>query len=144
MPPHPVQKWCPQCGERVRYSRKTYCTKACSNRARALDEHARFDASFTGADGEACWLWQKATDRHGYGVFTGRDRSWNLAHRFAWSRTYGPIPADMHVLHHCDVPRCVRPSHLFLGTYIDNNADMMRKGRHRFVNNLPIRRSPLP
>lgn len=41
----------------------------------------------------------------------------------------GPIPAGMHVLHRCDVPLCVRPSHLFLGSNYDNIRDRMRKGR---------------
>lgn len=29
----------------------------------------------------------------------------------------------------CDVPACVRPEHLFLGTLQDNNDDMQRKAR---------------
>ena len=37
----------------------------------------------------------------------------------------------MSVLHKCDVPDCVRPSHLFLGTQADNIADMDRKGRRK-------------
>lgn len=58
-------------------------------------------------------------------------------HRVAWSIAHGAIPADMHVLHHCDNVRCVKTEgdeqwpdgHLFLGTNADNHLDKMRKGR---------------
>lgn len=43
---------------------------------------------------------------------------------------YGPIPDGLCVLHRCDVRACVRPDHLFLGTFADNVHDMVQKGRH--------------
>jgi DNA invertase Pin-like site-specific DNA recombinase len=35
----------------------------------------------------------------------------------------------MHVLHHCDNPPCIEPTHLWLGTNLDNIADRKAKGR---------------
>ncbi len=77
-----------------------------------------------------CWLWMGRADKVGYGRF-GRGL---LAHRAAWQLLVGPIPAltDSErtcVLHRCDVPSCVNPSHLFLGTQRENIADRDAKGR---------------
>lgn len=53
-----------------------------------------------------------------------------LAHRAAWEMAHGePPPGDMYVLHKCDQPCCVNPSHLYLGTQLDNMRDSVRRGR---------------
>ncbi len=51
------------------------------------------------------------------------------AHRFSWMLAHGPVPKGQFLCHHCDTPRCVRPSHLFLGSQKDNLDDARRKGR---------------
>ncbi len=78
-----------------------------------------------------CWLWTGPKSGNGYGaVSLGRGTNGpHGAHRIAYLLWVGLIPEGLQVLHHCDTPLCVRPSHLFLGTHADNMADKTRKGR---------------
>ena len=77
-----------------------------------------------------CALWTGHSDgRYGtYSVAHGRQQK---AHRIASEILDGPIPAGVCVLHHCDVTLCVRRTHLFRGTQVENIADMVAKGRQR-------------
>lgn len=79
-----------------------------------------------------CWSWTGGKTSSGYGTVS-RDRATRLAHRMAWELAIGPIPVGKAVLHRCDNPPCINPSHLFLGTLSDNTQDMIRKGRHVFT-----------
>jgi len=78
-----------------------------------------------------CWVWEAAVSARGYGVFNNDGSGNGLAgtHRIAYELVVGPIPDGLLVLHHCDNRRCVRPDHLFVGTYTDNNRDTAAKGR---------------
>jgi hypothetical protein len=75
-----------------------------------------------------CWLWIGAKDEEGYGFQKILGRMWH-ASRVSWKIAHGDIPDGLLVLHKCDNPPCIRPSHLFLGTQKENIADAMRKGR---------------
>ena len=79
-------------------------------------------------DANGCWEWQGTRSR-GYGKFSLGGKLCR-AHRFSWELAHGrPVPDGMNVLHHCDNPPCVRPSHLFIGTHSDNMLDSFAKGR---------------
>lgn len=81
--------------------------------------------------GDGCWEWQACRLSNGYGMIGNKGKGY-LTHRVSWELTYGDIPEEQCVLHHCDNRSCVRPDHLFLGTRGDNARDMVSKGRHRY------------
>lgn len=80
------------------------------------------------ANPEKCWEWQGTSDEKGYGYCRWRGRA-RLTHRIAFELHHGKEPA-LCVLHSCDNPSCVNPSHLREGTHADNHADMKARGRH--------------
>lgn len=106
----------------------------------------RFHSSYK-ANGNGCWIWQRAPNGRGYGQI--REGRWpaknfktHLAHRLSWEIHNGPIPPGLFVCHHCDVRLCVNPAHLFLGTIQDNLRDMREKGRGRLPEPLLGERHP--
>ena len=88
----------------------------------------RFDDKYIPVTEAGCWLWT-ATTWNGYGKLSNQGRL-RYAHRISYELHIGEIPEGMHVLHKCDVPCCVNPHHLFLGTHKDNMQDKISKGRH--------------
>ena len=74
-----------------------------------------------------CWLWIGSTVTDGYGVWKAHGQ--RAAHRGSYVMHRGAIPDGMHVLHSCDMPNCVNPAHLRLGTHQENMADLRAKGR---------------
>jgi hypothetical protein len=99
-----------------------------SRKSRALAyRNTRFWSHVKNTD--TCWWWTAAILKTGYGRFSLGVGKAVSAHRYAYEISYGPIPDGLCVCHRCDNKSCVRPSHLFLGTRLDNMQDMIRKGR---------------
>ena len=81
---------------------------------------------------DGCWIFQGAKNCHGYGMIGLGKRSDGIerCHRVSYRHFIGEIPKGMFICHKCDVPACVNPEHLFIGTPKDNHTDMRNKNRH--------------
>lgn len=77
-----------------------------------------------------CMLWPKYKDKAGYGR-TKHLGKMVLAHRLAYARDRQLDVFELNglVLHSCDNPSCVEPSHLRLGTHRENMDDMVLRAR---------------
>lgn len=82
---------------------------------------------------DSCHLWKAVCNPKGYGQFrfAGQMR---LANRFSLEVVLGrelrwDDLVKEEACHTCDVPNCVNPSHLFVGSHADNMADAVAKGR---------------
>lgn len=80
------------------------------------------------AESGACWEWSAAYYPDGYGIFSAGGENWR-ANRYAYLVSRGSIPEGKQILHHCDNPRCVRPTHLYAGTHTDNVRDRVERNR---------------
>ena len=88
--------------------------------------HSRIRKCATG-----CWLWTGAKTK-GYGHLNFVERGvcrYIRVHRLQVLIRDGHLADDAVVMHTCDVPCCVNPEHLRVGTVADNVQDKMRKMR---------------
>lgn len=124
-----IKAWSAANRDKVRANQRRYYLKQVGGALKpVLTAEQRFERLYTPEPATGCWLWTASVNRSGYGK-TKVGGKHITAHRWSWMLHRGEIPEGLHVLHHCDVPACVNPAHLWLGTALDNDADKRRKGR---------------
>lgn len=95
----------------------------------------RFHEKYQAVPFSGCWLWEGGINENGYGIIGVANNKTDKAHRVSWRLHCGEIPVGANILHRCDVPACVNPEHLFLGTLRDNSRDCVSKGRNFIPDN---------
>jgi len=127
----------------IKSGRKKYCSKKCKALFTKGIEHIPLKQRFFKRveKGVYCWLWKGQSLPSGYGLFNTRTVRTRLAHRISYIIHYGKIPKGFLVLHQCDTPSCVKPSHLWLGTQSQNIQDMYEKGRRWVIKKVSTQKT---
>lgn len=95
-----------------------------------VDLRTRLERNIQSCPASGCWLFIGKHDKNGYGNLHNRAGGGNhKAHRLSWQLYKGEIPHGMEIAHHCDVPCCVNPSHLYVATHKQNIADRTARKR---------------
>ncbi len=86
-----------------------------------LDANVRFDAKWRLDQTTGCHVWTATQVGSPYGGFyVGGVQRQVLAHRFAYERAKGSIPAGLQIDHLCRNTLCVNPAHLEVVTPHEN------------------------
>lgn len=75
-----------------------------------------------------CRVHSGALSDRGYGRTTYKGKMAKI-HRLVWIVKKGPIPKGMFICHKCDNRGCIKLSHLFVGSCLDNVRDCIAKNR---------------
>jgi hypothetical protein len=80
-------------------------------------------------DGKGCFI-ITSHKTYGFGYSTiRRNHQVKSIHRLIYEECFGEIPKGLVIRHKCDVPACINPEHLEIGTRADNVRDMFERNR---------------
>lgn len=140
------QKNCVHCGEvfyrdkrcaKKHWASAKFCSRSCSAKHGAKNSDKtwgtlgeRFWAKVEKLGDDDCWNWIGSARTRGYGVISKNGKQTSATH--VSLEIHGTIvPNGLWVLHKCDNPRCVNPSHLYVGTPRQNSRDAVLRDRFR-------------
>lgn len=88
----------------------------------------RFEEKVIPEPNSGCWIWLGSLDSGRYARIGIKGKN-HKASRVSVRLYKCEDPGSLSVLHRCDMPECVNPDHLFVGTHQDNMKDRDAKGR---------------
>lgn len=131
-----VTKPCGICGKlfvtylcRSKTNRGKYCSLPCRDKSKSAITLERFMRLVGKKLPSGCIPWKGCQTPQGYGLLMSKKRHLT-ASRVAYELFVEPIPKGMLILHSCDNPLCVCPTHLRAGTQKENVDDCVSKKRH--------------
>lgn len=117
---------------------KLCCSRSCASKLKnghsRIETIKRFWSFVNFAEGQGpngdCWEWdENKLDSRGYACLSYEHKN-RRATRFLFSfiRKIELTSKDL-ICHECDNPKCVKPTHLRIGTSKDNAQDCIKRGR---------------
>lgn len=135
-----------------------FCSRKCSNRFNKVripieerifekvDRNGPIPKHFPNLG--RCWIFTGSSVK-GYGLIGagGANGGMLLTHRVVWEMINGKIPSGFWALHRCDNPPCCNPSHVYLGTMLENTEDKISRNRQCAAESVwcaKLKRSDIP
>lgn len=127
---------CPHCSDVFDklFAHQKFCSTYCAfwsrvdKREKQWVQSGDHQISVHAGDTNQCWLWTGSKNQFGYGELSYNGFPFRT-HVLSYLLHYGSLGKNTHVLHHCDNPTCVRPTHLYAGNQNDNMNDARKRGR---------------
>lgn len=86
---------------------------------------------------DSCWIFIGSLDKDGYGqvhsAITAKNLKCTRAHQMAYLTWKGEFDRKLFICHTCHNPSCINPDHLYAGTALENNQDMVEANRQKYL-----------
>ena len=79
-------------------------------------------------DSKGCWNYTGAIGSNGYGTISFKTKTVTIHRLIAYICLGFNLNSKLYVCHKCDNKKCFNPTHLFIGTCLDNHLDRIKKG----------------
>ena len=130
------RKPCLNCGNPVKKTTNTTCSKRCSNLIKwqkkrgDIKEHLKKKIINYSekCDVSGCWNWKMAKNSRGYAEISHNAKK-ERANRISYQAFKGEVPSHLFICHTCDNPACVNPDHLYIGTHQNNVDDKLKRNK---------------
>jgi hypothetical protein len=90
----------------------------------------RIESRYLPVTESGCWLWEGSLNGGNYPSISVNGKNASVTRIMLEHKLGRPIKVAHQANHHCDVPLCINPAHLYEGSQADNERDKVDRGRH--------------